>query len=225
MGEAGFVERGAHRTDPPVHHVGRGDDVAAGLGLHHRLPLQDRHGLVIVDIAVADHAVMAVRGERVERHVAQHADLGHRVLQRGDRAADEIVGVHRLAALFVLQRRRHRREHRDRRDAERGRLASGVDQGRDRQAKNAGHRGDRLLAAVVVDKDRPDQIARGQHVLGDELARPRVAPVAAQPEARIGGERRQKLGHGKTPGKSGSESVNRRKIGARARSGNEPAPR
>ena len=63
-------------ADPPVHHVRRGDDVAAGLGLHHRLAAQERHGLVILDIAGADHPVMAVRSERVERHVAQDAKIG-----------------------------------------------------------------------------------------------------------------------------------------------------
>ena len=103
-GEPGFVERLAHRADAPVHHVGGGDDVAAGLGLHHRLAAQDRHGLVILDIAVADHPVMAVRGERVERHVAQHAEIGQRFFQRGDRAADEIAGVERLAAFCILER-------------------------------------------------------------------------------------------------------------------------
>ena len=88
----------AHRTDPPVHHVRGRDDVAAGAGLDDRLPLQDLDGLVILDIAVADDPVMAVRGERVERHIAQHAELGQRLLQRRDRAADEIAGVDRVAA-------------------------------------------------------------------------------------------------------------------------------
>ena len=201
---------------------------------------QDCDGLVVGDIAVADHAVMAVRGERVERHVAQDADFGHRLLQRGDGAADEIAGVERLAAFGVLQRRRHRRKHRDRRDAECRGLARGVDQGRDRQPKRARHRRDRLLAPLVMHKDRPDQIARGQHVLGDEPARPRVAPVAAQPEARIGGERRQKLGHGQPSGRErecrqsrrGREPAQPRSrpppavVGARGASGDKPsAPR
>ncbi len=73
--------------------------------LHHRLAAQDRHGLVVLDIAGADDAVMAVRGERVERHVAQHAEIGQRLLQRRDRPADEVVGVERLAAFRILKRR------------------------------------------------------------------------------------------------------------------------
>ena len=140
---------------------------------------------------------MPVRGERVERHVAQHADLGHRLLQRRDGAADQIVGVDRLAAVGVLERRVDRREHRDRRDAERGGLAGGVDQRRDRDG------GTRPASAstgarpcFVMDEDRPDQVAGGQHALGDELARPGVAAVAPQARGRVGRQRRQVgLGH------------------------------
>ena len=47
--EAGLVERLADRADPPVHHVGRRDHVAAGLGLDQRLPGQHREGLVVDD--------------------------------------------------------------------------------------------------------------------------------------------------------------------------------
>ena len=208
MGEAGLVERVAHRADPAVHHVGGGDDVAAGSRLHHRLAAQDRHGLVVLDIAGADDAVMAVRGERVERHVAQHAEAGQRLLQRRDRPTDEVVGVERLAAFRILKRGRHHRENRDRRDAELGRLAGGIDQRRDRQAEDAGHRGDRRLMALVMDKNRPDQIAGGQHILGDQLARPGVAAVAPQPQARVGGERRQERGHGITRFIGGGERRN-----------------
>ena len=202
MVEPGLVECQAHRADPPVHHVGRGDDVAAGFGLDHRLAAQERHGLVVRDIALADHAVMAVRCKRVERHVAQHAEVRQRLFQRRDRAADEIAGVQGFAALVVLQRRRHRREDRDGRDAERRRLAGGIDQRRDRQPEDTGHRGNRRLPSLVMDKDRPDQVASGQHMLGDELARPGVAPVASEPQARIRGERRQKFGHGTAPGRA-----------------------
>ena len=195
MGEAGLVERVAHRADPSVHHVGGGNDVAAGFGLEDRLAAQERHGLVVLDIAGSDHPVMAMRGERVERHVAQHAKSGQGLFQSRDRTADQIAGVERLAAFFILERGGHRREHRNRRNAESSGFSGGVDKGRDRQAKDTGHRRDRRLMAFVMDKDRPNQIARCQYTLGDELARPSIAAVAPQPEARVGGERRQKLGH------------------------------
>ncbi len=85
------VERRADGADAAVHHVGRRDDVAAGLGLDQRLLHQHLHGLVVDDVAVAQQAVMAVAGIGIERHVAEDADLGHLLLDRADRAAHQIV--------------------------------------------------------------------------------------------------------------------------------------
>ena len=48
---------------------------------------------------------MAVAGVGIERDVAQHADVGHLLLDRADGAADQIVGIERLAAVVVAQRR------------------------------------------------------------------------------------------------------------------------
>ena len=102
---AGGVERGADRADAAVHHVGGRDDVAAGLGLDQRLLHQHGDGLVVEDRAVAHQAVVAVAGVGIERDVAQDADLRHRLLDGADRAADEVVGVERLAAVLVAQLR------------------------------------------------------------------------------------------------------------------------
>ena len=60
---------------------------------------QHGDGLVVEDGAVAHQAVVAVAGVGIERHVAQHADLRHRLLDGADRLADQIVGVERLAAV------------------------------------------------------------------------------------------------------------------------------
>ena len=183
----------ADRADPPVHHVGGRDDVAAGLGLDDRLPLQDLDGLVVRDVAVADHAVMAVRGERVERHVAQHAEI-------------------RAAAVFSAATARQTRLSGLSASLPSGSLSARVTAGNtatvgmpssaaspaastsagDRQPeRRRASTGPALAAVLVVHKDRPDQVARGQHALGDELARPGIAAVAAQAGLRIGGERRQ----------------------------------
>ena len=71
------LERLADRADAAVHHVARRDDVDAGLGLHQRLLRQHRHGLVVEDVAGrVEQAVLAVRGERVERDVGHQAELG-----------------------------------------------------------------------------------------------------------------------------------------------------
>ena len=168
-------------------------------GLDHRLLLQDLDSFVILDIAVANDPVMTVRGERVERHVAKDAELGQCLFQRRDGAADEIAGIDRVAAFRILEGGRHRREDGDRRNAELGRLSGSIDERRDRQAEDVGHRRDRRPVALVMDKDRPDQVAGGQHRLGDQLARPGIAAVAPQTRLRIRGERRQERGHGITP--------------------------
>ena len=59
--------------------------------------------LVVDDVAVAHQAVMAVAGVGVERDIAQDADLRHRLLDRADGAADEIVRVERFGAVVVAQ--------------------------------------------------------------------------------------------------------------------------
>jgi hypothetical protein len=134
---------------------------------------------------------MAVRGEWVERHVAQHAKTGQCLFQRGDGATDEVFGVDRLVPLRVLQRRIDRRKHGDGRNAERRGLARGIDERRDRQAERVGHRRHRRPPVPVMHEYRPDQVAGGQHALGDQFARPRIAAVAAQTARRVRRERRQ----------------------------------
>ena len=75
MLEAVRVERVADDADAAVHHVGGRDDVAAGGRLGERLLDQGVQRLVVDDVAVADQPVLAVAGERVQRHVADHADV------------------------------------------------------------------------------------------------------------------------------------------------------
>ncbi len=70
-----------------------------------RLLHEDFKRLVIGDVFVigVHHAVMAVTGVGIERHIAEHADLWHMLLDRAHRAADEIVGVDRFAPVRCLQ--------------------------------------------------------------------------------------------------------------------------
>ena len=115
---AGASSACADRGDAAVHHVRRGDDVGAGRRLDQRLLGQDGDRLVVEDIAiVVGQAVMAVAGVGIERDVGQHADLGHRILDRLDRAADEVVGVERLAGIVAAQVRRRVGEQGDAGDA------------------------------------------------------------------------------------------------------------
>jgi hypothetical protein len=48
-GKSCVLERPADHADAAVHHVRGAEDVAAGLGLRQRLPLQRQQGLVVED--------------------------------------------------------------------------------------------------------------------------------------------------------------------------------
>jgi len=62
------------------------DDVDAGLGLREGLTDQHVERDVVQDIAgLVDHAVLAVRRVRIERHVGHDAELRETLLERADR--------------------------------------------------------------------------------------------------------------------------------------------
>ena len=166
-------------ADAAVHHVAGRDDVRARRGLVERLVDQHRRrSSSLSDIAGGiDQPVMPVAGIGIERDVGQHADLRHRILDRADRAAHQIVGVERLA-----RRRRCA--------AARGVLGNSATHGMprsrasfaarddpvDRPARDAGQRRDRLLHPLPFgDEQRPDQVGGGQHRLGVEA---RLQPAA-----------------------------------------------
>ena len=142
--------------------------------------------LVIGDIAVDQQAVMAVAGIGIERHVAQHADLGHRLLDGAHRAADQIVGVERFAPVVASSAQDRCRETArspecrasplPRRRRPRGRPTAAR-----RPASTA--TGSRLLVAVD-DEERPDQIGRRQRDLRHQPARPVVTPQPAHAQWR-----------------------------------------
>ena len=120
---------------------------------------QYRDGLVVGDIAVADHAVMAVRGERVERHVAQDAELGEACFRAltarhtrlsgltascpsGSFSAGSTAGNTAIVGMPSAAPRRRRRPTPD------------------RQAEGVGHRRHRRAPVLVVHEYRPDQVGR-----------------------------------------------------------------
>ena len=92
---------------------------------HQRLADQHLDGLVVDDLVAAHQPVMAVAGVGIERDVAQDADLGHFLLDRAHRLADQVVGIERFAAGLVAQDRIGVGEQRDARNVER-RRALGV---------------------------------------------------------------------------------------------------
>ena len=83
---------------------------------------------------------MAVAGEGIERDVAQNADLGHFFLDGADGAADQIVRIERLAAVFVAQSRIGIGKQRDAGDGELGGAFGLAHRLIDGQSLDAGHR-------------------------------------------------------------------------------------
>src|ERR1700694_4174324 len=71
-----------------IDHGGGRDDLAPGSALTQRLPHQPRDRLVVEDPAVLDQAVMAVAGVGIERHVAEHAEIGKFLLDGPHGLAD-----------------------------------------------------------------------------------------------------------------------------------------
>ena len=184
--ESGRVQRLADGADAAVHHVRRRDDVAAGFGLHQRLPHQYRDRLVVEDPAVLDQPVMAVAGEGIERDVAEHAEIGKFLLDRAHRLAHEVIGVERLRAVLVAQGRLGIGKQRDAGDVQFHR-ALGVAHGLiDGEPVDAGHRGDGGALVVAVDHEqRPDQIVGGEHVFAHQPPRPFRLAVAARAHGQI----------------------------------------
>ncbi|EWS66003.1 hypothetical protein Y695_00717 [Hydrogenophaga sp. T4] len=93
----------ADGTDAAVHHVAGRHHVHTGFGLREGLLHQDVHRGVVQDVVVlVQQPVLAVAGERVERHVGHHAQLRELLLQLADHPRHQAVRVHGFFASGVL---------------------------------------------------------------------------------------------------------------------------
>ena len=87
----------------PVHHVGRGDDVTARLGLHHRLFAERLERRIIDDITVLDQTVLTVARIGIESHITEHADPVCQIPLDGPHGpADQILRIPRLLGTRVF---------------------------------------------------------------------------------------------------------------------------
>ncbi len=145
---------------------------------------QDLDALVIGDITVDDHAVMAVIGIGIEGDIAQHADPGRCLLDGAHGAADEIVGIGGLAPVGRLQLGIGLREQGDDRNAEALRprcAASAIRSTLSRSTPGMAATGSRRSCAVDHE-ERPDEIGRRQRGFRHQAAGPVLAPQAAHPQ-------------------------------------------
>ena len=193
---AGAVEGPTDRPHAAVHHVGRGHDLAARLGEHHRLAAEHLDRLVVENPAFAEQAVVTVAGVGVERHVADDA---HRVAElppdRPHGAADEIVGIGRMGGVLRLEPRLHHWKQCDGRNSQLPGLVGRLHHAIDRQpfhARQARHGQTRL---VVMDKERPDQVSRRERRFADHPPEPGMLPVPPETGRRKGCRGCHGLGH------------------------------
>ena len=130
---------------------------------------------------LAHQPVMAVARIRVERDVSDKAKLRKLALDRAAGAANEIALVEGFASLRVLEIRFGRGEERNRRDLKLNRPLGLADRLIDAEPVHARHRRDRNAALVALDeKERPDEVARRQHMLRHQPARPFRLAIAAR---------------------------------------------
>ena len=155
-------------------------------------------GLVVDDVAgVVDEAVLAVRRERIERDVGDDAEFGKRLLERAHGALREAVGIPRFARIEALRLGRRDRKQRERRNAERVRLAG--DAQRARRSKAARRRASTAPARASSRPSRTNtgriRSVGGQVGLAHQRAREGIAAHAARAGMRIRhGDVARKLG-------------------------------
>jgi len=183
------LQRHADRLDPPVHHVGWGDDVSARFCLVERLIDQYRHGIVIHHIAGIIHQpVLPVRGIGIERDIGEDAHIiAARITNRADRAAHQIVRVERFLSIVAAPVGRCVGEQRHAGDSQVHCLPGAFGDSIHRPARDAGQGRNRLFhAGPCGDEQRPDQVRRGEHIFAVQRTAPAAGTGAAQAQIGVG---------------------------------------
>lgn len=182
----GIIQRRPDRGDAAIHHIGRGDDITAGMGLMNGLLAQDRDGLVIGDLAITQHAVMTMIGKGVERDVANDAKIRTGLPYSSHRPADKVVAITGERSVGIFQRHVNRWKDGDCRDAKIDSLAGLCDQPVDAKTHHTGHRVHSFGHAVTLDHEHwPDQIGNAKARLRHQTAGERLHPVPTHARGRV----------------------------------------
>jgi hypothetical protein len=96
------VELGANRPHPAVHHVARRHHVRSRVGVRGRSLGEQLDGQVVVDLAVANHSAVAVRGVLAQADVGDHHQVGMGVLECSHGHLDDALRVVGAGARLVL---------------------------------------------------------------------------------------------------------------------------
>ena len=114
---------------------------------------------------------MTVAVEGIQRHVADDADVGDRLLDRLNGAADQVVGVQGLAGVGRFQALVNGRKKGDGGNAQVPGLGHRIDQKIDAEPVDAGHGGNGFALAFAFDHENgPDQVVGAETVFGHQAA-------------------------------------------------------
>ena len=179
---AGGIERGPNRSHPAVHHVGGGDHMAAGLGQHHRLLLEDGHRFVVDNPAIRQQPVVAVGGVGVEGNITDDADCVTRFgSHRLHRPASEVLGIEGMAAVDGLVPRVDHRKQGNCRNAKGLGISGSLHHPIDRQPLDTGHGRYWFRLILLMDEQWPDEISRRQPGFSDHRPQPAMLAVSTKP--------------------------------------------
>ena len=171
------VERLANRRDAAVHHVARGHDVGAGLGVAHRGAGQQLEAAVVVHVAVHHHPAVAVRRVFAEADVRQQDEVGEARPQRAQRLLNDPVVLPRTGCLLVLLRRDA--EEQDGADARRCEVLDYANEAAEVEARHA--RQLLVRERLGSDEERHDELVEREPGLAHEPAQGSRTAEAPQP--------------------------------------------
>ena len=119
------VKCGSDRANTAIHHVGRGDDIAAGICLMHRQFTQNGDGFIIQNLAINKQPVMPMIGKWIERDITDDTKVWVGRLDGSNSAADQIVAITGKRPSGIFLRRINRGENGNRWNTE-GQRKSGL---------------------------------------------------------------------------------------------------
>ncbi len=145
-------------------------------------------GVVDHVAAVVDQAVLAMRGERIERDIGDHAQLGKLRLQRAHGALRQAIGIPCLARVFATWPRPASPETARAPECRRRMRLLGQRAAvrRSTSRSTPGIDGTGRAAVALVHEHRQDQVARGQQGSRASAGARSVAAHAAGTDKRMG---------------------------------------
>ena len=87
---------------PPVHHVGRSDDIGSRLGMSQRRFRQQLQSGVVENFIALDHAAMAMVGVLVNTDIGDDHHLGYGRFYLANGALDDAIGIVGLGTNRIL---------------------------------------------------------------------------------------------------------------------------